>query len=432
MPQQYHWSAETVAQRLNETKQRIESGDPSLNKIFTQTFFDDLPTQLNQLNSTSTTFLSGAIISIKDLFDVEGYVTKAGTKFMSSDSPAAADAEAIAKLRSAGAILIGHTTMTELAYSGLGLNPHYGTPDNALTPGCIPGGSTSGGAVSVALHIADIAVGTDTGGSLRIPAAFNGIVGFKPTQKTVSRQGCKTLSHSLDSVGPIARSAATCELAYRTMKNGLQPVKELSNTLVIPANYGMDDLDSVVSEEFNHAVSSLECAGFNVERRSIDALEELKSLAIWQLAAVESRSEYDSAYQTCRDKFDPRVASRLSRADEVDAITYRKTLSHRNRLIDAYAAQMGNHILLMPSVPIMPPKLSDIEADDEEYYRVNLQVLRNPTIANVLDCCSISLPFKSGENTIGVMLTATALHDYSLLSVAKSCEKHFNRMRHDK
>lgn len=431
MTQQYPWSAKTVAQRLNDTRQRINSNDPDLNNIFTQTFFDDTSSQIEQLSAVSSSELCGAIVSVKDLFDVKGRITKAGTTFMAKDAPAKADADPIQKLRDAGAVLMGHTTMTELAYSGLGLNPHYGTPDNALIPGRIPGGSSSGGAVSVARQIADIAVGTDTGGSVRIPAAFNGIVGFKPSQSTVSRQGCKNLSHSLDSVGPMARTVAACELAYRTMKNNQQPIQALDRTFVIPTNFGMDDLDSVVAKEFELAIASLKNAGFNVEERSIDALEELKSLAIWQFAAVESRSEYDVAYQTMKDAFDPRISSRLERADQVDAVSYRKSLNLRDRLIKAYQVEMGNQILLMPTVPIMPPSLADLQANDEAYYRVNLQVLKNPTVANVLDCCSISLPFKSDTDTIGVMLTATALHDYSLLDVARSCEQIFNSVTND-
>ena len=129
-----------------------------------------------------------------------------------------------------------------------------------------------------------------------------------------------------------------------------------------------------------------------------------------------------------RDEFDPRISSRLARADEVDAVSYRKTLNLRDKLIKAYQTEMSNQILLLPTVPIMPPSLSELQTSDEEYNRVNLQVLRNPTIANVMDCCSISLPFKSDTDTIGVMLTANALHDYSLLDVAKSCEKAFQRV----
>ncbi len=158
MTHQYPWSAQSVAQRVSDTKHRIESNDPTLNNIFTQTFFDESSSQIEQLSNTSTSYLCGAIVSVKDLFDVKGRVTRAGTTFMSKNAPANADADPIQKLRDAGAVLIGHTTMTELAYSGLGLNPHYGTPDNALIPGRIPGGSTSGGAVSVARYIADIAV----------------------------------------------------------------------------------------------------------------------------------------------------------------------------------------------------------------------------------------------------------------------------------
>lgn len=425
MDQQYPWSAKTVAERISDTKKRIESNDPELKHIFTQTFFSDTDKQISELHNTATSYLCGAIVSVKDLFDVEGQVTKAGTTYMANDTPAISDATPVAQLRDAGAVIIGHTTMTELAYSGLGINPHYGTPDNALMPGRIPGGSTSGGAVSVARRIADIAVGTDTGGSLRIPAAYNGIVGFKPTQSTVSRRGCKTLSHSLDSVGPMARKTSKCELAYRTIKNGLQATRKLDGNFVVPTNYGLDDMDTTVAREFEHAISTLKDAGFNIEKQPIQALEELKSLAVWQIAAVEARSVHDDAYKTQASAFDPRVYSRLSRADEVDAISYRKTLNQRNALIKAYRQEMKNQILLLPTVPIMPPSMADLEANDDEYYRVNMQVLRNPSIANIMDGCSISLPYKSANDTIGIMLTANALHDYALLDVAKSCENAF-------
>ncbi|MFK7854725.1 MAG: amidase family protein [Granulosicoccus sp.] len=428
MDQQYPWSAKTVAKRLSDTKKRIASNDPELKHLFTQTFFDDTDTQINQLQNTATSYLCGAIVSVKDLFDVKGQVTKAGTTYMADDAPATADATPIAQLRDAGAVLIGHTTMTELAYSGLGINPHYGTPDNALMPGRIPGGSTSGGAVSVARHIADIALGTDTGGSLRIPAAYNGIVGFKPTQSTVSRRGCKTLSHSLDSVGPMARKTSKCELAYRTIKNGIQATRKLDRTLVVPTNYGLDDMDTIVAREFEHAIATLISAGFNIEKRPIQTLEELNSLAVWQIAAVEARSVHDDAYKTQASAIDPRIYSRLSRADDVDAVSYRKTLNLRNALTKAYRKEMKNQILLLPTVPIMPPMLTDLEASDDEYYKVNMQVLRNPSIANILDGCSISLPYSSANDTIGIMLTANALHDYALLDIAKSCEYAFSRL----
>lgn len=423
----FPWSPETTAQRLTKTQKRIQADDPQLRSIFTQTFFEQAQAQTKDLKDFANSHLCGAIVSVKDLFDVKGFVTKAGTKFMALNEPARSDALSIKNLRNAGAVFIGHTNMTELAYSGLGLNPHYGTPENAIVAGAIPGGSTAGGAVSIARGIADIAIGTDTGGSLRIPAAFNGIVGFKPSQNAISRKGCKPLSPSLDSVGPMARTVKACALAFEILSGDQQcNAKQVEPEFIIPTNYGMDDLDPVVDAAFQSAIAELKKQGFKVEEKAINALEELKTLPIWHFSAIESRGEYDEAYQNQRHLIDPRVASpmRMGRADEVDAITYRKTLNQRHELIEKYNDEIGSKILLMPTTPILPPSLASMESD-EEYGRVNLQVLRNPSIANVMDCCSISLPFEHEGAIIGVMLTAASGNDLSLLDLSEKIEEFF-------
>lgn len=428
MSKDYEWSIDTVAARLAETEDRLAQDDPQLKSVFTQTFFEEAKAQIPGLGGSPRSALAGAILSIKDLLDVRGFVTRAGTKFMQADAPAAEDAVIVGKLREAGAVLIGHTNMTELAYSGLGLNPHYGTPENAIFEGCIPGGSTSGGAVSVAQGAADIAIGTDTGGSLRIPAAFNGIVGFKPTQSSVSRDGCKALSRSLDSVGPMARSVAACDLAYRVLAGenaGGEPLSDAD--FVIPANYGMDDLEPAVADALEAAIGRLTAAGFAVREAKIDALEQLKALPIWHFASVECRAEYDHAYRNHRDLIDPRIAgpTRMGRADEVDAVTYRKTLNRRADLIGLFRREMAGRVLLMPTVPILPPRFEALE-DDEAYSRINLQVLRNPSIANVMDCCSISVPYAGGAAPMGIMMTACGGRDRALLSLAAKVEASFD------
>ncbi len=424
MTQQLPWSVATAGERLKTSKERVNSDEPGLKHVFTQTFFAEADEQALKLNHYADSPLCGALVSVKDLFDVKGYVTKAGTAFMADDPPAQADAPPIQNLRDAGAILLGHTNMTELAYSGLGLNPHYGTPENALAPGCIPGGSTAGGAVSVAQGIADIAMGTDTGGSLRIPAAFNGIVGFKPSQSTVSRKGCKALSKSLDSVGPMAKTVAACSIAYKTISNGTNSSGlNVDKEFIIPSNFGMDDLEPPVKSAFEQAELTLKSNGYKVERQTVVSLDALKQLAIWHFASIESRGEYEEAYQTKRHMIDPRIAgpTRMGRADEVSAASYRKTLNLRQKLIHQFRSEMASKILLLPTVPILPPTFESLE-DDDEYTRVNLQVLRNTSVGNVMDCCSISLPYTYGEATMGVMLTACANHDLSLLELAAECE----------
>ena len=431
------WSSATGPARLAEVHARLRARKTETQTdqahVFTQVFDTGTgsgsgcgcgsDTDNKQQADGSNTALSGALISIKDLFDVKGYVTRAGTQFMRDDKAAIADAPVIKRLRDAGALFTGHTNMTELAYSGLGLNPHYGTPANALLPKCIPGGSTAGGAVSVAMGDSDIAIGTDTGGSLRIPAAFNGIVGFKPSQASITRDGCKVLSHTLDSIGPMARSVTACKQAFDVMRNSTSGQQATANpTFVIPDNFGMDDLDDNVAQGFDLAVQALSRTGFKIETRAVPVLDALKSLAIWHFAAVEGRSAYDEQYTASHALFDPRVANRLARADEVDAVSYRKTLNTRITLVRRYTEEMRDAVLLMPTVPILPPKFSDI-SDDDAYLRLNLQVLRNPTIANVMDGCSISLPFKHNELPLGIMLSAPTHHDDCLLSVALDCER---------
>ena len=413
------WSAKNAKERQAKTLDRVENNSTSVKSVFTKIFKPDTTSRDIQIKSP----MAGALISVKDLFDVKGEVTRAGTRFMENDAPATTDAIPIAQLRRAGAILLGHTNMTELAYSGLGINPHYGTPSNAVDPACVPGGSTAGGAVSVALGLADIAIGTDTGGSLRIPAAFNGIVGFKPSQINVSRQGCKTLSGSLDSVGPMAANVNACRLAFNAMRNAVTVAKPLKNpTLVIPENFGTGDLDSATHSGFYEAVEKLRKSGFTIETRPISVLDGVMNLAAWQFAAVESRAEYETAFIEHLELIDPRVASRIARADDVTALDYCKSLNARNVLIEQYQQEESGRVMLMPTTPVVAPKLIDLSNDDEAYFSVNALVLRNPSVANVLNGCSISLPYRYDSKSIGIMLTAPTHYDDALLRVAQQAE----------
>ncbi len=204
--------------RVEKILELIESKPNNFKHIFTELFDKDFKSQLTFIEKLNNGSLKGLIISIKDLFDVKGYKTRGGSIFL-DPLPSTKDADCISLLRNAGALLLGHTNMTELAYSGLGINPHYGTPENPIYKGSVPGGSTSGGAVSVALDISDVTIGTDTGGSTRIPAAFTGITGFKPTQDTISREGSLSLSNSLDSVGIMGKNITLCKLVYDMMIN---------------------------------------------------------------------------------------------------------------------------------------------------------------------------------------------------------------------
>ncbi|WP_217494988.1 amidase family protein [Marinomonas sp. FW-1] len=370
--------------------------------------------------------LNGAIISIKDLFQVQGYKTQAGSVFIQPQI-AEQDAAAVNNLRLAGASFLGHTNMTELAYSGLGLNPHYGTPDNPINAGRITGGSTSGGAASVALGVADAALGTDTGGSLRIPAAFCGLTGFKPSQQSVSRDGCLPLSESLDSIGPIAKTVEECELLWHVL-SGTKPAsggdKNTDNQqirLVVPSNFGMNDLDEQVEHGFDEILARLEAEGVAIERRFVEALEEYKNLPVWQFSAFESQAFYSQHYDLDHVDIDPRVASRIARANTISVADFEQTKAARKAFITRMSEEEPNTVFLLPTVAVVAPKLSDLE-QDAEYDRLNLLCLRNTSLANVLNGCSISLPFCFQQEPMGLMLTAAEGRDQLILDLAKKVE----------
>ncbi|WP_339718817.1 amidase family protein [Marinomonas primoryensis] len=396
---------------ITQWKQAQEILDAKGRNVFTE-LFDYVAPQEGPLN--------GAIISIKDLFQVEGYKTQAGSVFINKQ-PALQDAAAVALLRKAGASFLGHTNMTELAYSGLGLNPHYGTPDNPINPGRITGGSTSGGAASVALGAADAALGTDTGGSLRIPAAFCGLTGFKPSQQTVSREGCLPLSDGLDSVGPIAKTVEECEWLWHILSgtSGTKNGADLSQlTFVVPNNFGMNDLDVLVEQGFNEKLACLEAAGIVVERRFIAALESYKTLPVWQFSAFECQAFYSKAYDLATANIDPRVASRIVRANTIKSEVFQQTQAARHAFIQQMAEDEPNTVFLLPTVAVVAPKLSDLE-QDSEYDRLNVLCLRNTSLANVLNGCSLSLPFCFQQEPMGLMLTAGNGMDQALLDLAK-------------
>ncbi|MBU2957716.1 amidase family protein [Paracoccus sp. 1_MG-2023] len=361
--------------------------------------------------------LSGLTVAVKDLFDVKGYPTGAGTAPDPLRAPAQADAVAVARLRAAGAGLIGHANMTEYAYSGLGLNPHHGTPLTPLIQGAIAGGSTSGGASAVARGVADIALGTDTGGSARIPAAFCGIFGFKPTAGTIPRDGAVPLSHSLDSVGVLTRDSALLRPTLNVLRGTTLQAADIPGSVIVPQNFGLDGADPQVIDAFEDALETLAEGGITIRRLSMQVFEDYRALPVWQFSAVESRCHHGAVFADHRDRLDPRVASRMARAGETDAPGYARTLVARAALADQAARIFAETPILLPTVAIMPPKLADL-ADDATYDRVNLLALRNTSLANVIDGCSVSIPL-SGLPGAGLMLTAPRGCDAMVLGMAE-------------
>jgi aspartyl-tRNA(Asn)/glutamyl-tRNA(Gln) amidotransferase subunit A len=374
---------------------------------------------------------AGIPISIKDLFDVTGQITRAGSVALMHQPPASVDASSIARLRQAGLVLIGRTNMTEFAFSGLGLNPHFGTPLNPWNRAGrhIPGGSSSGAAVSVADGMAHAALGTDTGGSCRIPAAFTGLVGFKPTARRVPRDGMIPLSSSLDSIGPIARSVSCCAwldalLAGEPVPNA-QEIAAARLRFAIPRTMVLDDLDRHVAAAFTGAIARLINAGAHIEEIDVPEFAELPLInAKGSLASAESYAWHRVLLPAHARTYDPRVLSRIEAGAAQSAADYIALLEARTRFIVRVNQRLtGFDAWLMPTVPVIAPRLSDLEPDTA-YYRTNALVLRNSSIVNFLDGCAISIPIHApGDPPVGLTLLNRHGQDRHLLACAAVTEQ---------
>lgn len=374
--------------------------------------------------------IDGLPISIKDLFDVAGETTMAGS-LVREGAPAASEHAVIVKrLLAAGAVIVGRTNMTEFAYSGVGINPHYGTPRNPWdrATGRIPGGSSSGAAVSVTDNMAVAAIGTDTGGSVRIPAAFCGLTGFKPTARRVPLTGALPLSTQLDSIGPIAASVACCAQLDAILAGDDAPLPTAARLrgmrLAVPATVVLDGLDSTVAAAFDAALSRLSAAGALVEQIAIPEFAELAAInATGGLSGAEAWAWHKDLIERAGDAYDPRVLSRIRRGQTMSAADLLELLQARVRWIASVEQRIaGYDALLMPTVPLVAPALAEL-AEDDAYYRINALILRNPTLINFLDGCALSLPcHPSGSAPIGLTLAAAGGRDRAILSLGMAVE----------
>jgi len=372
--------------------------------------------------------LTGLPVSIKDLFDVAGQVTAAGSRALADQPRATADAAAVARLRAAGAVLLGRTNMSEFAFSGLGLNPHYGTPRTPADGTRAAGGSTSGGAVTVAGGMAVVALGTDTGGSIRIPSAFCALTGFKPTARRVPMTGGVPLSTSLDSGGPLANSVDCCAivdaiLSGETLDTDAVPLAGLR--FGITQDYVGADLDDVVAKAFNRAVARLERAGAHIVRFEFPELLQLPEInGGGGLTAAEAYAWHRPLLARAEAQYDQRVAARIRRGEQMGAAAYIDVLDARARMIAAARKRLGNFdAWLMPTVAIVPPEVAPLETDDAQFFRTNALTLRNPSVINFLDGCALTLPVHAaGELPIGLSLCGLANDDARILRVGRAVE----------
>lgn len=371
--------------------------------------------------------LSGIPISIKDVFDVQGEVTRAGSLAL-APPPAAVDSAVAARLRAAGAVLIGRTNMSEFAYTGLGVNPHYGTPLNAWdrSSARIPGGSSSGAAVAVTDGMAVASIGTDTGGSCRIPAALCGLVGFKPTAGRIPTTGMVPLSPSYDAVGSLAWSVDCCARLDQVLRGApVTPLPEASLRGVrigIPVSSMLDELDDEVVRAFSEWRRKLVSAGAVLTEVRLESLVQLGELALnGGIVAAEAYAWHRHLLRSVGELYDPRIRQRIEPGALTSAEDYISLLQRREQLGRLYHDETRSlDGLAMPTVPIIAPRVAEL-VSEEAYYRINRLLLRNTSAANVFNTGAISLPCsRAGEAPVGVMLMGKSGADEDLLSIAQA------------
>ena len=426
----------TVAALVEEACARAEARDGEGVRVFLGLYGDTARQQAQYAGAMRAAGvdlgpLAGMPVAIKDLFDVAGETTRAGSIVRQDAAPAAADAAIVRRLKGAGAILVGRTNMTEFAYSGIGINPHYGTPANPWDRANrrIPGGSSSGAAVSVTDGMAIAAIGTDTGGSVRIPSALCGLTGFKPTASRVPQDGCFPLSFSLDSIGPLAASVACCALVDAVMAGEapapLPDIPVSGLRLGVAQTLVLDGLEEPVSTAFEVALTRLSAAGARLIDLPFAILADIPQLSTaGGLAAAEALALHRRDLESRPQDFDRRVAARILNGAKISGADYVDLLHARARLrreADALTAPFD--AVLMPTCPRVAPPIADLESDDAAFGEANLAMLRNTASFNFLDRCATTLPIhREGEAPVGLMVVGETMGDRRNLVVAKAIE----------
>lgn len=374
--------------------------------------------------------LHGLPITLKDNIDVAGQTTLAGTLVCEGEPVATHDAPVVQRLRQAGAVLVGKTNMSEFAFSGVGINPHYGTPRNPCDTELarIPGGSSSGAAVSVALGLAFAALGTDTGGSIRIPAALCGLVGFKGSQSRIPLSGVMELSRSLDTVGVIAhhvRDSLQVDAVLSQQPLPRQPANLRHLRFAVPHTLLLDDLEPAVAEAFQRALSRISAAGAQVVDIAFSGLGDIAALSMpGGFSPVEGYAAHHARLARAPNRIDPRVMARMTLGRDVSAREYIGLLDRRRAWVaQAQETLKGFDAMLCPTVPMCAPELAPLLASDEAFFKVNRLLLRNPSAINYLDGCAFSLPCQAPDALpVGLMVSAVHGRDAHLASVALALE----------
>jgi aspartyl-tRNA(Asn)/glutamyl-tRNA(Gln) amidotransferase subunit A len=432
---------------LHATRERLRQGEtspgdalraaeaaahaPACSHVFVKTRFEAAVAEAAAAQREAP--LAGLPVSIKDLFDFAGDVTTAGSVALEDAEPARADAVAVARLRAAGGVVVGRTNMSEFAFSGVGVNPHYGTPPNpcdAKTPR-IPGGSSSGAAVSVATGAAFVGLGSDTGGSIRIPAALCGIVGFKNTARLTPLEGAYPLSPTLDTVCALTRSVRDAVLAHEILagrKVAPDSAPLAGYRLAVATTQMLDGLDATVTRAFERTVRRLADAGARIEEVPLGQIQDLGWIqSSGGFAAAESYAWHRQLLAQEGSRYDPRVRLRIERGAAMKACEYIELQRARTAWVkDIGHALAGFHAVLSPTVPIVAPPIAELAPGsprDDAFFRANALLLRNTSVVNMLDGCAISLPCHAADELpVGLMAWHGALHDDTILNLALQIE----------
>lgn len=378
--------------------------------------------------------LDGIPVAWKDLFDIAGVVTTAGSRVLAGEPPASDDAAVVKHLRIAGMVAVGRVNMSEFAFSGLGINPHYDTPRNPRSSDVsrIPGGSSSGSGVAVAAGLVPVSIGTDTGGSVRIPAAFNGVVGYKATRGRYSMEGVFPLAESLDSLGPLCRTVGDAIWVDAAMQGlsiaNLPAMNCQALEIVVPKNVVFEDIEPGVANAFERAIERLAQAGARIRPIMISAFNEILDLTAHHGALVTAEAYARHRHRLTGPQaahMDPRVVTRTRFGEKITRNDYLKIIDTRARLIGDISSMISPHVLIaFPTVPHVAPPLEPLKTDDELFVKTNTKTLRNTSIGNFLDWCGISIPCGTGDGDmpVGFLLSGLPGRDGHLLSAALAAE----------
>ena len=416
----------TLTARATRLIEQVEALGDEASRIFTRFDKSGLMAEaqrLDQLVSQADELpLYGQLVSIKDLYDEAGKRTTAASRLLADREPAVEDSDVVHRLKAAGALIIGRTSMTEFAYSGTGQNPHYGTPGNFFDKSRVPGGSSSGAALSVAYGLCDIAMGTDTGGSVRLPAAVNGLYGYKPSRQVVSLKGVHPLSNTFDSAGPLTKSY---ELAARTFdllrSNSIdQNARAASNQTLrfgIPSGAFTDGLDNRIQRDFESTLSKLETKGHTLVTVDMRFASENRTAMIG-IVSSEAHKVYRDSLQRLESIGDPQVLRRMRASESLSEQDISDAHTTRETSVTLFGQALRDvDVMLAPTVAIETPTLAEAE---QNFDVVNPSLLRNTTMINLVDGCAMSMPVPVDDETspAALMVAAANGNDDKVLGVS--------------